>query len=99
MAASSDRLDEGKHPCRRFEGAGSYADLDHLFHLAETHTVQNLRRVLAEGEAVAGMRCVQLRFTPKQYEQFAAALRRHGAKPARGRGLRGMEEALMDLIA
>lgn len=77
---------------------GPDVDLDHLFHLAETHTVPNLRRLLAEGEAVTGMRCVQLRFTPEQYEQVAAALRRHGAKPARGRGLRGMEDALMRLL-
>lgn len=77
---------------------GADLDLDHLFHLAEIHTVPNLRRIFAEGEAIIGMRCVQLRFTPEQYEQVAAALQRHGAKPAGGRGLRGMEDALLHLI-
>jgi hypothetical protein len=77
---------------------GSDTDVDRLFDLAERNTVANLKRVFADEDAVAGMRCIQLRLTRDQYRWFADALLRHGATRARGRGLHGMEEALLSAL-
>jgi hypothetical protein len=42
---------------------------------------------------------VQLRLTPRQYEQFEAVLLAHGARrPKKGRGLSGREKPLMKAL-
>ena len=57
-----------------------------------------LKAALADGEVVAGMRCVMLRLTPAQYLRFSAAMIERGAKAVGLRALSGKEDALMTLI-
>lgn len=73
-------------------------DFDNLLQLAESHSVPVLKAALADGEVVAGMRCVMLRLTPAQYLRFSAAMIERGAKAVGLRALSGKEDALMALI-
>jgi hypothetical protein len=68
--------------------------------LAETHTAKELPDALKGTLPKRKARTVKLRLTPRQYDQFAAVLLAHGARPPkRGWGLSGMEKALMKALA
>ena len=67
--------------------------------LAETYTAKELPTALKGTLPKRKARTVKLRLTPGQYDQFAAVLLANGARrPKRGRGLSGMEKALMKAL-
>ena len=67
--------------------------------LAETATAKELPALLKGAPRKAKARTVQLRLTPRQYDQFAAVLLENGARRSRGeRGLSGKEKALMKAL-
>jgi hypothetical protein len=67
--------------------------------LAETYTVKELPAALKGTLPKRKAHTVKLRLTPSQYDKFAAVLRANGARPPkRGRGLSGMERALMKAL-
>ncbi len=67
--------------------------------LAETYTAKELPAALKGTLPKLKARTVKLRLTPRQYDQFAAVLLANGARrPKRGRGLSGMEKALMEFM-
>lgn len=73
------------------------ANADGLLAFADAHTVRDLRTRVRLGRAKKPSRCVLLYFTEREYEQLSAALLRSGAKQ-RGRGLSGMERALLKIV-
>jgi len=66
-----------------------------MLELAEQHTARGLKAVLAGKRA--NERCVVLYLRPKDYQRFANALLKHGARP-NGAGLLNKEQAVMALI-
>ena len=67
--------------------------------LAETATAKELPDLLKGAAPKAKARTVQLRLSPRQYDQFAAVLLANGARRSRGeRGLSGKEKALMKAL-
>ncbi len=67
--------------------------------LAETATAKELPALLKGAPRKAKARTVQLRLTPRQYDQFATVLLANGARRSRGeRGLSGKEKALMKAL-
>jgi hypothetical protein len=66
-----------------------------MLELAEQHTARGLKAVLAGKRA--NERCVVLHLRPKDYQRFAKAIMKHGARP-NGSGLLNKEQALMALI-
>jgi hypothetical protein len=67
--------------------------------LAETATAKELPALLKGAPRKAKARTVQLRLTPRQYNQFEAVLLANGARrPKKGRGLSGKEKALMKAL-
>jgi hypothetical protein len=67
--------------------------------LAETYTAKELPAALKGRGSKFKAHTVKLRLTPRQYDQFAAVLLANGARrPKRGRGLSGMEKALMKAL-
>lgn len=69
-----------------------------LTRLAKTGSVEELKHALHSGGKRTRLRCVQLYFSPSQYEVFSRALLHHGALRA-GRGLKGQEAALLKAIS
>jgi hypothetical protein len=75
-------------------------DVKDALELAETHTAKELPDALKGILPKRKARTVKLRLTPRQYDQFAAVLLANGARrPKKGRGLSGMEKALMKALA
>jgi hypothetical protein len=70
---------------------------DELLAYAEAHTARELRAWIRPGRAKKATRCVLLYFTEREYDQVSAALIKSGAK-RRGRGLAGMEGALLEIV-
>jgi hypothetical protein len=67
--------------------------------LAETATAKELPALLKGAPPKAKAHTVQLRLTPRQYEQFEVVLLANGARrPKKGRGLSGKEKALMKAL-
>ncbi len=66
-----------------------------MLELAEQHTAHGLKAVLAGKRA--NERCVVLYLRPKDYQRFANAIMKHGARP-NGSGLLNKEQALMALV-
>ena len=67
--------------------------------LAENATAKELPALLKGAPRESKARTVQLRLTPRQYDQFAAVLLANGARRSRGeRGLSGKEKALMKAL-
>jgi hypothetical protein len=66
-----------------------------MLELAEQHTAHGLKAVLAGKRP--NERCVVLYLRPKDYQRFANAVMKHGARP-NGSGLLNKEQALMALI-
>jgi len=67
--------------------------------LAEVYTAKELPDALKGRAPKFKARTVKLRLTPRQYDQFAAVLLANGARPPKkGRGLSGMEKALMKAL-
>src|SRR5271170_6089234 len=67
--------------------------------LAETYTAKELPDALRGRAPKFKAHTVRLRLTPRQYDQFAAVLLANGARrPKKGRGLSGMEKALMEFM-
>jgi hypothetical protein len=74
-------------------------EVDEALDLAATCTLKELPPPLKGAPPKAKARTVKLRLTPRQYDQFAAVLLANGARrPKRGRGLSGMEKALMRVL-
>ena len=74
-------------------------EMEEALALAETATAKELPALLKGAPRKAKARTVQLRLTPRQYDQFAAVLLANGARrPKKGRGLSGKEKALMELV-
>ena len=74
-------------------------EMEEALALAETATVKELPALLKGAPRKAKARTVQLRLTPRQYEQFEAVLLANGARrPKKGRGLSGKEKALMKAL-
>jgi hypothetical protein len=66
--------------------------------LAETYTAKELPAALKGRAPKYKAHTVKLRLTPRQYNQFTAVLLANGARRPRGRGLSGMEKALMKAL-
>jgi hypothetical protein len=74
-------------------------EIEEALALAETATVKELPALLKGAPRKAKARTVQLRLTPRQYEQFEAILLANGARwPKKGWGLSGQEKALMKAL-
>ena len=74
-------------------------EMEEALALAETATVKELPALLKGAPRKAKARTVQLRLTPRQYEQFEAVLLANGARrPKKGRGVSGKEKALMKAL-
>jgi hypothetical protein len=74
-------------------------DVKDALDLAEVYTAKELPAALKGTLPERKARTVKLRLTPRQYDNFAAVLLANGARrPKRGRGLSGMEEALMKAL-
>ena len=74
-------------------------EMEEALALAETATAKELPALLKGAAPKAKARTVQLRLTPRQYDQFAAVLLANGARrPKKGRGLSGKEKALMKAL-
>ena len=74
-------------------------EMEEALALAETATAKELPALLKGAPRKAKARTVQLRLTPRQYDQFAAVLLANGARrPKKGRGLSGKEKALMKAL-
>ena len=74
-------------------------EMEEALALAETATVKELPALLKGAPRKAKARTVQLRLTPRQYDQFEAVLLANGARrPKKGRGLSGKEKALMKAL-
>ena len=74
-------------------------EMEEALDLAETATVKELPALLKGAPRKAKARTVQLRLTPRQYDQFEAVLLANGARrPKKGRGLSGKERALMKAL-
>ncbi len=71
-------------------------ELGDLITLAETSTAHELKRKLA-GAGEAAPNCVQLYFTPAQYQVFEKAVLANGGKKVR-RGLADKEQALISAL-
>jgi hypothetical protein len=68
--------------------------------LAETCTAKELPALLKGSPRKAKACTVQLRRSPRQYDQFKAVLLANGARrPKKGRGLSGKERAVMKALA
>jgi hypothetical protein len=75
-------------------------EMEEALALANTCTAKELPALLKGAAPRAKARTVQLRLTPRQYDQFKAVLLANGARrPKRGRGLSGKERALMKALA
>ena len=75
-------------------------DVEEALALAETCTAKELPALLKGSPRKAKARTVQLRLTPRQYDQFEAVMLGNGARrPKKGRGLSGKEKALMKALA
>jgi hypothetical protein len=75
-------------------------DVEEALALAETCTVKELPALLKGSPRKAKARTVLLRLTPRQYDQFEAAMLANGARrPKKGRGLSDKEKALMKALA
>ena len=74
-------------------------EVEDALDLAEIYTAKELPAALKGRAPKFKARTVKLRLTPRQYDQFAAVLLANGARrPKKGRGLSGMEKALMDFM-
>ena len=74
-------------------------EVEEAIALAETATAKELPDLLKGAAPKVKARTVQLRLTPRQYDQFAAVLLANGARRSRGeRGLSGKEKALMKAL-
>jgi hypothetical protein len=74
-------------------------DVKNALELAEAYTAKELPGALKGTLPKHKARTVKLRLTPRQYDQFAVVLLENGARrPKRGRGLSGMEKALMKAL-
>jgi hypothetical protein len=72
-----------------------------LLGVARDNSVHEVKRRIAK-KGRKKPHCVLLYFTTTQYDQFRAAMRRHGAEKARGgrsgRGLVGKEEVILQVL-
>ena len=74
-------------------------EVEEALAMAETATAKELPALLKGAGRKPKARTVQLRLTPRQYDQFAAVLLANGARRSRGeRGLSGKERALMKAL-
>ena len=74
-------------------------EVEEALALAETATAKELPALLKGAPRKAKARTVQLRLSPRQYDQFTAVLLANGARrPKKGRGLSGKERALMKAL-
>ncbi len=74
-------------------------EVEDALDLAEVYTAKELPSALKGEAPKRKARTVVLRLTPRQYDKFAAVLLAHGARrPKRGRGLSGMERALLKAL-
>ena len=74
-------------------------EIEEALALAETATAKELPALLKGAPRNAKARTVQLRLTPRQYDQFESVLLANGARRSRGeRGLSGKEKALMKAL-
>jgi hypothetical protein len=72
--------------------------LFYFLDLARNYTVHQLKAILKNEPPVEGARVVVLYFEPRQYEVYAKALIKHGAKK-KGEGIVDHEKAILNLIA
>lgn len=71
--------------------------VEHWLKFAESHTARECQLHLDDQPFEQETRCMLLRLDERQYAKFAKAVMKHGAKK-RGKGLSGVEKALMSII-